>query len=178
MVDGVPSENLYGADLRLEFLELGYELFQDKGSLKAHFLECNLFEEDSEAEGGKELSKLDGKIDIIYIASFLHLFDWKEQVRAGMRMVRLMTKDSLVFGRQLGTTKPGVYARRLDKSRTRYDHDPNSFQILWDQIGEKTSTKWKVIAELHKVKGWQRNDGKDDDAGDTRMIQFEVHRLE
>lgn len=178
VVDGVPSENLYGADLRLEILELGYELFQDKGSLKAHFLECNLFEEDGEAEGGKELSKLDGKIDIIYIASFLHLFDWKEQVRAGIRMVRLMTKGSLVFGRQLGTTKPGVYARRLDKSRTRYDHDPNSFQILWDQIGEKTSTKWKVIAELHKVKGWQRNDGKDDDAGDTRMIQFEVHRLE
>ena len=177
VADGVPDEKLYGADLRLEFLELGYELFQDKGSLKAHFLEGDIFEEDDEAEGGKELSKLNGKIDIIYAAAFLHLFDWEEQVRAGTRMVRLMTENSLVFGWQLGTTKPGSRARHSDKSRTRYDHDPDSFQKLWDVIGEKTATQWNVVAELHKVKGWDQGNGRDGDEGDTRAMQFEIHRL-
>ena len=172
VADGVPHENLYGADLRLEFLELGYELFQDKGRLKAHFLEADVFEVDDEAEGGKELRKLDGTIDIIHAASFLHLFAWEEQVQAGMRMVRLMTKNSLVLGRQAGTMKPGEYAR------SRYVHDPDSLQKLWDVIGEKTGTKWKVIAELRKAKGWQSREQEDNGAGDSRMMQFEVHRLE
>ena len=176
MADGARGENLYGADLRLEFLELGYELFQDKGSLKAHFLEGDVFEEDDEAEGGKHLSKLDGKIDVIYAASFLHLFAWEEQVRAGTRMVRLMRDDSLVFGRQVGTTKPGVYARRTD-NRPRYSHDPDSFQKLWDVIGEKTGTRWKVMAELQKVKGWQSEEQEVHGTGDSKMMRFEVHRL-
>ena len=175
MADGAPAENLYGADLRLDFLELGYELFQDKGTLKAHFLEADVFEQDAGAEGGKDLSKLDGNIDIIHAASFLHLFAWEEQVLVGMRMVRLMTRDSLVFGRQVGTTKPGEYARRTDKSRTRYSHDPDSFQKLWDVIGEKTGTKWKVTAELQKIKGWQHEELGGES---SRALQFEVHRLE
>ena len=178
VADGASGENLYGADLRLDFLELGYELFRDKGTLKAHFLEGDVFEEDAAAESGKELSKLDGKIDIIYAASFLHLFAWEEQVRVGIRMVRLMTEDSLVFGRQVGTTKPGVYARRTDKSRTRYSHDPDTFQKLWDVIGEKTGTKWKVAAKLQSVKGWQSEEEEEHGAGTSRMLQFEVHRLE
>ncbi|CAF9935016.1 MAG: hypothetical protein ALECFALPRED_006214 [Alectoria fallacina] len=177
VADGAHGENLYGADLRLEFLELGYELFRDKGSLKAHFLEGDVFEEGDGAEGGKGLSKLDGKIDVIYAASFLHLFAWEEQVRAGTRMVRLMRDDSLVFGRQVGTTKPGVYARRTDTGRMRYRHDPDSFQKLWDVIGEKTGTKWKVKAELQKVKGWQSEEQEAHGIGNPRMMQFQVHRL-
>ena len=178
VADGVIGSNLYGADLRLEFLELGYELFRDKGRLEAHFLEADVFEVDGEAEGGKELKKLDGTIDIIHAASFLHLFAWEQQVQAGMRMVRLMTKGSLVLGRQAGTTKPGEYARRAYQSGSRYVHDPDTFQKLWDVIGEKTGTKWKVIAELRKVKGWQSREQEERNAGDSRMLQFEVHRLE
>ena len=136
-----------------------------------------MFEEGDGAEGGKGLSKLDGKIDVIYAASFLHLFAWEEQVRAGTRMVRLMRDDSLVFGRQVGTTKPGVYARRTDTGRMRYRHDPDSFQKLWDVIGEKTGTKWKVKAELQKVKGWQSEEQEAHGIGNPRMMQFQVHRL-
>ena len=175
VADGIPGEQLYGVDLRLEFLELGYELFLDKESLKAHFLEGDIFEENDKAKGGKELSKLNGKVDIIYAAAFLHLFDWEEQVQAGTRIVRLIREHSLIFGWQVGTTKPGSYARRSDKGRTRYGHDPDSFQKLWDVIGEKTATKWKVQATLHKIKGWEQGNGGD--AGDTRAMQFEVHRL-
>ena len=183
VADGAPGENLYGADLRLEYLDLGYDLFQDRESLKAHFLEGDIFEEDNTAEGGKELSKLDGKVDIIYAQYFLHLWDWEEQVRAGTRMVRLMTakRDSVIFGTQVGSTKPGVYPGRDDKNRTRYNHDADSFQKLWDAIGEKTATKWKVVAELHEFEDWARdngNGGGGDGREETRTLQFQVHRLE
>lgn len=166
-----------GADLRLEFLDLGYELFQDKGRLKAHFLEADVFEKDEEAEGGKELRKLDGTINIIHAASFLHLFSWEQQVQAGIRMVRLTTGDPLVLGRQVASLVPGEYERRAKQSGTRYLHDPDSFQKLWDVIGEKTGTKWKVIAELRKVPGWQREE-QEKYAADSRLMTFEVHRLE
>ena len=180
MADGARGENLYGADLRLDFLELGYELFRDKGRLKAHFLEGDVFEEeDGAGEGGTELSKLDGKIDIIHAASFLHLFSWDEQVRAGTRMVRLMTdKDPIIFGTQVGSTKPGAYARWIDKDRTRYDHDPATFQKLWDVIGERTGTKWKVAAELHEDQRRQSAEERELRLAEgSKMLQFEVHRL-
>lgn len=177
--DGAPSENLYGADLRLEFLELGYELFKDKGRLKAHFLEGDVL--DDEGEGGPELKNLMGKIDIIHAASFLHLFTWDDQIKAGSRMVRLFrptTKDAMVLGRQVGTVKPGEYPGRVD-GRTRYRHDPQSFQKLWDVIGDKTGTKWKVDAELLSVRGWWSKDQSEpaDEYKDFRRMQFAVHRV-
>ena len=181
VADGVPSENLYGADLRLEFLELGYELFKDKDRLKTHFIEADVF--DDEGKGGKELKKLDGKIDIIHAASFLHLFTWDDQVRAGSRMVRLLrptTKDALVLGRQLGTIKPGEYPGRRD-GVTRYRHDPESFQKMWDVIGEKTGTKWRVDAQLLDARRWLKVEPtaeQSEERNNVRGMQFAVHRVD
>jgi len=180
VADGAPSENLYGADIHPEFLELGYELFRDKESLGAHFLVGDVF--DDEGEGGKELKKLDGKIDIIHAASFMHLFAWAQQVQLGIRMVQLLrptTKDALVLGRQRGATKPGVYPTS-NKSLMTYVHDPASFQRLWDEVGEKTGTKWNVIADLRIVRGWgkEEQEGQDAGGGTPRMMRFEVHRVE
>jgi ubiquinone/menaquinone biosynthesis C-methylase UbiE len=36
--DGVPSENIYGADFREDFIELGHELFRDKATLRTKFI--------------------------------------------------------------------------------------------------------------------------------------------
>ena len=180
VADGVPSENLYGADLRLEFLDLGYELFQDKGRLKTTFLEADVFDD---GEGGKELKKLDGNIDIIHTASFLHLFGWDDQVRAGSRMVRLLrpsTKDALILGRQVGSVKPGEYPGRRD-GVSRYRHDPESFRKLWDSIGEETGTKWRVEAEFLPFNDWVKAEPtaeQSEELKNVRRLQFAMHRLD
>ncbi|KAK1808712.1 hypothetical protein LTR12_016939 [Friedmanniomyces endolithicus] len=45
--DGVPSAQCYGADLRLEFLDLGYELFADRATLESKFIAADVFDEGS-----------------------------------------------------------------------------------------------------------------------------------
>ena len=178
VADGVPSEHLYGADLRLEFLELGYELFKDEGTLKTKFLEGNIFEVNGEE--GKELRQLNGKIDIIHASSFLHLFTWDEQVKAGVQMVHFlnpMTKDALIIGRQTATITPGVKPSILSSALgDKYRHDAASFQRMWDEIGEKTGTKWSVKADLYEAIGWRKpGEGKDTE---DRMMRFEVHKIQ
>ncbi|KAH8811716.1 hypothetical protein F5884DRAFT_855054 [Xylogone sp. PMI_703] len=140
--DGVPSEQLYGSDLRPEFFELGYKLFRDKETLKTKFIAANIFDEKS------GLDELDGKIDIVFVGAFLHLFNYEEQVKVCQRIVRILKpeKDSLILGRQVGNVNPGEKEGRTGHSV--YRHNVESFQKMWDEVGELTGTKWRVEATL------------------------------
>lgn len=53
-----------------------------------------------------------------------------------------------MLGRQVGTKNPGGVQRMGEKGKGRYLHDGESMQRLWDEIGERTGTRWKVKAEL------------------------------
>lgn len=98
--DGAPSENIYGAELRQEFIDLGYDLFRDRDTLKSKFLIGDVFDDSDESE----FKQIEGGIDIIYAASFFHLFNWDDQVRVAELVVRLLrpVRGSIVFGRQRG----------------------------------------------------------------------------
>jgi SAM-dependent methyltransferase len=93
--DGAPQSHLYGADLRSEFFDLGYKLFRDASTLKAQFLAADIFDPSS------SLAELEGKVDIIYAGSFLHLFNYETQVGVCKRIVKLMRekKGAVVLGR-------------------------------------------------------------------------------
>lgn len=67
--DGVPSDHLVGVDLHPEFIEQGWELFGDRETLKAKFVTANVLDDIP----GSPLHKLHGSIDMVHIASFLHL---------------------------------------------------------------------------------------------------------
>jgi SAM-dependent methyltransferase len=82
--DGAPHENVYGSDLKKDFWEIGYDLFLDKSSLKTKFIEADIFDAES------NLKELDGKLDIVHAASFLHLFDWDGQIKAAKRLIELL----------------------------------------------------------------------------------------
>jgi len=164
---GAPSEKLYGTDLRAEFFDLGYKLFRDEDTLKSKFLVGDVFNPSS------QLSELDGKIDIIYAASFLHLFNWQEQVEVSKRIVKLLKdkRDSVVFGRQVGNANPGEQARG---DRTRWCHNEESFKKMWKEVGDSTGSKWRVEVtsseRRDRTTAWQ----------DSAMIQlrFAVFREE
>ncbi|KAK0785878.1 hypothetical protein LTR38_012182 [Friedmanniomyces endolithicus] len=82
--DGVPSAQCYGADLRLEFLDLGYELFADRATLESKFIAADVFDEES------GLRELDGKVDIVDASSFFHLFTLAEQKKVARRVLGLL----------------------------------------------------------------------------------------
>jgi SAM-dependent methyltransferase len=104
VADGARSENLYGADLRSEFFDLGHKFFKDRDTLKSTFIAADIFDPNS------RLKEIDGKIDIVYTGAFLHLFGYDQQLEVCIRIVKLLRpkKGSLLAGRQVGHVKAGV----------------------------------------------------------------------
>lgn len=146
--DGVPSEKTYGSDLKLDFMQLGYEMFLDKETLKTTFVAGDVFDAES------DLKQLHGQIDILQASAFFHLFDREKQKKVAHRVVKLLKprEGSLLVGRQVGSVKPGEYSHRTN-SEMMFRHDPSSWTQMWDEIGQETGSKWDVQAELHEVVG-------------------------
>ncbi|KAF9888755.1 hypothetical protein FE257_008330 [Aspergillus nanangensis] len=146
--DGVDPARIYGTDLHQEFLDLGCDLFNDRENFGPESLiAADLL--DPNDEGAK---KLDGKVTFIHVANFLHLFDWDQQVLAATRMIKFLkpeVRDAVILGAQLGSSKPGTFTAVT--GNTRFLHDLETFQSLWDEAGRETGTKWKVSA------GWIDN---------------------
>src|SRR5436853_3390979 len=163
--DGAPSEYLYGSDLFLGYLDIGYQLFRDKGSCRARFFAADIFDEDN------ALKEFKGKFDIIHTGLFFHLFDWKQQVEAAIRTVRLMQDKpgTMLLGSQVGALVPGE--RRLQmglqskQKKAVYLHDAASFEIFWREVENLSGTTWKVTVTAtpipSRTHGTKSDDGKE-----------------
>ena len=156
---------------------MGYALFRDRGTLAATLLAADVFA----AGEADALRGLDARVDVVYTASFLHLFGWAEQVAVGRRVVRLLRgKGSVVFGRQVGSVRAGAYERRAGLGGSVYRHDGESFRRMWRQIGRETGTEWRVEVQMEEGAGWGGGREKTDEEGRrwndefTRRLRFEV----
>lgn len=139
---------MIGADLRQEFIDLGYELFKDRDMFEGRFVTGNMLELSDPA-----LATLDGKADIIHAASIFHLFGYDDQIKLGERLVRFFKPDAreaMLIGRQVGNWNPLDRASHDEHGLGRYHHSPGTLQGLWDVIGERTGTRWKVDAKLEE----------------------------
>ncbi|KAH6886972.1 hypothetical protein B0T10DRAFT_563203 [Thelonectria olida] len=141
--DGVEPTKLYGSDLLPSYLDLGFELFKDRGRFANNFVAADLLQPDITALAG-----LEGKITLVHAGNFFHLFGWEKQVHIGSTLVQLLRPEAegaMIFGRQIGRLHAGELISW--KGDTRYWHDLGSLQKLWDEIGSKTGTSWKVDAK-------------------------------
>ncbi|KAF2171180.1 hypothetical protein M409DRAFT_18297 [Zasmidium cellare ATCC 36951] len=168
VVDGVDSANCYGSDLLPDFIDLGYELFQDKGKLQTKFFAGDVFDESS------ALGELNGTVDIISANAFFHLFNWDMQKKASLRVVKLLKpkEGSLVVGRQLGNQKPGEQSRWTNQG-TAYRHDMASLQRFWDEVGEEVGARFRVDG-FEQIVDELRNK-----AGESTLtwMEFSVRRM-
>lgn len=143
--DGIDPTHLYGTDLHSEFITIGTELFRDKAN-GLTFAAGDMLNPNDEA-----LGILDGKITLVHAGNFFHLFTWEEQVVIGMRIVRFMQPesiDAIIFGRHIGTHNP----RERQGRRNSYLHNEESLQRLWNEIGAKTGTCWRVQMDMNEEK--------------------------
>ncbi|KAL1888978.1 hypothetical protein Sste5346_009246 [Sporothrix stenoceras] len=172
--DGAPTSSLAGSDLEQPFIDLGYELFRDKDTFKGSFVAANMLSPDG--EGREELNALDGTFDIVHAASFFHLFSWDDQVKLGERVVRFFRpadsskktnsgQPRLLFGRQVANIAPLTREELAARGEYRFHHNPATLQQLWDEIGDKTKTKWRVEAELVPETGRGRREPAADGTG-------------
>ena len=166
--DGAPSENILGVDTEPRFLELGYELFGDREKLKARFHTQDVFDENFLAEWR-------GKIDIIFLGSFLHLFSFEQQKVIIAQLVKVLRKrkDVLVFGRHLATERGGVL-RTNSLGWSLYHHSPETIRQLWETapVGE-----WEVSAKLvrYESEGWD-NGAKWQGGDEIKQMVFSARR--
>jgi SAM-dependent methyltransferase len=168
--DGAPSTNLYGAELKPEFMSLSYELFLDKDTFGAHFIQADIFD----SEGA--LKELEDRMDVVQISFFLHLWDLEGQTRACEKIVGLLKQEKgvLVTGQQVGATEP---RQMHPESGTRmYKHNPESFEKMWREVGIRTGSEWLVRAKLDAGLGIEEKKRTWDDPN-TRRLVFEVERL-
>ncbi|CAI7616370.1 unnamed protein product [Penicillium bialowiezense] len=171
--DGVPPENLYASDLRQDFFDIGYDLFNDHDSLKVHYIVADIFDDNSDL-----VKSLTDKIDIVNAASFFHLFNWGQQVAVAKRLVGLLhdKPGSLIIGRQVGRVDPPP-PEDEEASGKHYRHDTVTWKKLWDQVGSETGTKWEVEAWMEKWAGADKT-MKDYHGGlETFKLRFSVRRL-
>jgi SAM-dependent methyltransferase len=178
VVDGAPSTSVLGLELRPEFISLGYELFADGSYFSGEMIVGDAL--DDSPNGAAAI--LRGKVDIVHIASFLHLFDWDGQIKAGVRLVEFIKPDAanaLVLGRQLGSSQPKERKNPANPSEISFMHNPESFQKLWSEIAERTGTKWEVDAWLKTVTTHSTNDKKEQWLGNNiELLQFEARRVD
>ena len=168
--DGARSENIYGADLYGEFMDLGFELFKDRKTLKSTFFPTDILN-----EGDLLLKGLDGEIDVVYLGLFLHHFDFETCVKVCARVTRLLKPrpGSLVMGVQVGSLVGDTKPIPIPSGGILWRHDIKSFERVWEEVGALTGTRWKVEARLEKGKGF----GEKWQIEGTRRLGFEVWRL-
>lgn len=137
IAEGVPSERLFGTDLQPRFLELGHQLFGDRENTSATFVAGDMLKEDD-----TRLDVLNGRIDIIYASAFFHLFEREDQSKAAKRMVRFLNPQNskaMIFGLNGGPKVEGW---------EKYVLDADSWQGMWDCVGEATGTTWRTEMEI------------------------------
>jgi len=144
--EGIASERLYGFDLETRFIDLGYDLFRDRDRLRSTLVRGDL---SSSLDGGgnnAELAALKGKIDIVYVSSVLHLWNWDDMVAATKRLVELVRKESgaMIVGKQMGSLEAKEAQMPFGMH---YRHNVESINKFWAQVARETNTRWTVEAQ-------------------------------
>lgn len=154
--DGAPSNNMHGLDI-VSHWEIGHELFRDKDRFKAKFTEGDILE----ADRNPALADLRGSVDIIEFSAVMHQWDWNTQVAALKQVVGFSKIGTLLVGYQIGNDD----GREIEQSMGQivvkvWRQSPTTFQRLWEEVGQATSTKWEVSAHMRSWASmeWDKND--------------------
>lgn len=185
--DGVSVSQVYGSDIQQEFIDAGYELFQDGKKLPRDRFLCpaNVFD-DLEAS---RFQVLKDRVDILHATSVFHLFAESQQSDVARCCMRLLRKDpictSLVLGAQAGNINAGEYSKLEGKKRFR--HNEKTWKAMWEQVCQEDEFRDKVKTlrinvemEMYTpaVAGQPRNSGKQKQIGSFeegfRWMKFEV----
>ncbi len=157
---GVRPEQIVAADLLIDFVDDGCALFGDeigKGHLDGvKFESCDIFKKE-DVDKVRKLS--DGGFDVVYIGSFVHLFDIEGQRKCVDALASLISDrpGSFTFGRQSGMPygKAGAFARvyktgaKGDNVGVPYRHDPDTFKELWQEFAPK-GKPWKAQCRIQE----------------------------
>ncbi|KAL2045828.1 hypothetical protein ABVK25_012033 [Lepraria finkii] len=164
--EGIPANQLYGCDLEPGFVEIGYELFRDKGRFGAHMLSGDLLA-DPKAPEAEQLKLLERSMDVVHVASVLHSWGWDDMICVAKRLVGFTRPKpgSMIVGNQMGSLNAGEYPMPTGKAFN-YRHNVETMERFWKQVGEETGSEWKVesglflpaVVKENQGQSWAKND--------------------
>ncbi|KAF2092408.1 hypothetical protein NA57DRAFT_50389 [Rhizodiscina lignyota] len=177
-LDGVPTSALSGADLSPSLIKCGYEYFRDQDTLQATFITHDVL------NPADEFSKnAQGTFDIVWAALFFHLWGWDQQLEASVAASKLLkpVPGSVLVGWQIGATPAREVIRQSKDSGSElkwvmYQHDEASLTKMWEEVGRRTGTRWKVQA-WYDVPSWLKDAPTFGGEGVGRTT-FAIERLE
>ena len=155
--DGVSTENLYASDLFAQYEDLSYELWKDRHNWPSgHYIADDILAENDDFTNGPLMQRLGpGQTDIIAITMFLHLFDYRNQMKVATRILRLLSSKpgSMIVGSQAGVKeameqelKPPFDKTRDGEKRTVFRHSPSSFTRMWEDAGLASGVPLRISA--------------------------------
>ncbi|KAF2429774.1 hypothetical protein EJ08DRAFT_634942 [Tothia fuscella] len=156
VLDGVPRDRVFGADISEDLINCGYDYFKD-GNADTRFMSFigDLLKWGSGEEKPSAYDMAKEQFDIIYTAIFYHLWSYDVQKSACIATVKLLKPKagSTVFGWQLGAEPAREVVRGIDERRKEHGvmfrHDEGSWEKLWREVGKETGTEWRVEADFH-----------------------------
>ncbi|CAI6241410.1 unnamed protein product [Periconia digitata] len=145
IADGVPDHLVYGLELEAGFIDLGYDLFLDRDTLKSEFISADVLEKSGP---NPKLAAWDGTIDIIYSGRFLHCFGREDGLVVAMRMTKLLSNraGSVIVGECLGGKIDREVVAPVGKLHL---YSVESFKELWAQAAEGMGVEFKVDVQAH-----------------------------
>ena len=149
---GISPSQVYGFDVKGDFMQLGHELFRDEDRLRDNFIEADVLQDNGTEQD--TLKRFDGGMDVVYCGLFLHCFDWNDMLQAARRLVKLTrpTKGSIIAGKSLGSHRADHYQAPILKG-VAYRHNEESMRRFWKQVSTETDSEWVLDT------GWHIDDG-------------------
>jgi SAM-dependent methyltransferase len=171
--DGAPSGSLYGAELLAPYFDLGYDLFRDRHSLEAHFVQADILDDGPDSP----LEPLRGSMDVVHLGMVLHVFSWEEQRQALERCVELLRpqRGALIVGQAVGHAVGK--SSPSHEGRYSFKHSDASFKKLFGEIEQRTGVRFECRARIDEGLGVGNGKRKWDGDAQTRRLYFEVERL-
>jgi 2-polyprenyl-3-methyl-5-hydroxy-6-metoxy-1,4-benzoquinol methylase len=170
--DGAPASSLYGVELEAPFIDLGYDLFRDRNTLKAEFMQGDILDVDDSSE----LKALQGTVDFVHLGMVLHIFDCDKQRKLLEACVSMLKPEAgcLIVGQAVGDVQ-GV-AGPGQNGETSFKHSCESFRRIWNEIEELTGIRFGCRPSMDQGLGI-REAKRTWDVSTTRRLSFEVERL-
>ncbi|RYP89869.1 hypothetical protein DL770_004021 [Monosporascus sp. CRB-9-2] len=168
VADGAPSQNIYGVELEAPFIDLGYDLFRDKETLKAHFTQADALDLTNDST----LSKLAGTMDYVHFGMVIHVFDRNKQRLLLENCVQVLKPEagSLILGESVGDVEG------IQTPAGNFMHSDDTFREMWKEISERTGLEFDCRVTLDK--GFEIPEAKQKWGYDrSRRLAFEVEML-
>lgn len=133
-LDGYNPKNLIGCDLRRDFIDIGYELFNDKNTCEISFFTADVFKlaptlistpSAVPLASVTKLEELKGRLTHIYAGALFHLFAEAAQYALACRLVSMLKQESgaVIFGRHQGSKIAGYLDDHMGRC---VSHSPKS----------------------------------------------------